>query len=127
MTKTLKQNLLPRFGGLLVAPVLFAMTASNASANLAAYEPYNYALATTPGAATGTATQTSGGGFFGSYNGAGFQTTVAGLSYPGLLTSGNALETQGGYIGENVSSAVSSGTVYVSFLINLPANPTTIL
>ncbi len=111
---------------LALCAVLFTLAASNTFAQLIAYEPYSYTLGTTPGAATGTPSQTAGGGFFGPYNGNGFQTTVAGLSYSGLLTAGNALEIQGGYIGENVSSPVSSGTVYASFLINLPSNPTTI-
>ena len=123
----LANTILPRIGAALLTTLLIALAETNTWATLLGYEPYNYTLGTTPGAASGTPTQTSGGGFFGPYNGNGFQTTVAGLAYSGLMTANNALEIQGGYIGENVSSPVSSGTVYISFLINLPTSPSTIL
>lgn len=122
-----KKQILTRIWMALLVPAVFALAVTNALATLQCYEPYNYTLGVTPGAATGTPTQTSGGGFTGPYNGGGAQTTVAGLSYSGLLTGANALQIQGGYIGENVVSPISSGTVYVSFLINLPQNPTVTL
>ena len=39
----------------------------------------------------------------------------------------NALQITGGYIGENVSSGIASGTVYISYLVNMPASPTATL
>ena len=67
--KNLKQNRLPRFGTALLITLLFAMVASNTWAALSAYEPYNYAIGARVGYASGTPTQTQGGGFSSGYNG----------------------------------------------------------
>ena len=121
-----------RFQKLLIAITLvaglFVLAATNAWATLQCYEPYNYTMGATPTSVSGTPTQTTGGGFFGPYNGgAGTKTTVAGLTYSGLGVNNNALQITGGYIGENVSSGIASGTVYISYLVNMPASPTATL
>ncbi len=105
---------------LVLAFVLLAAT--NAFASLIAHEPYNYTLGAAPSNASGTPTQTTGGGFSSGYNGGGL-TTVAGLTYPGLGTTYNALKQTAAYSGENLASPVSSGTVYVSYLFNMSGNP----
>ena len=87
----------------------FLSVASPAFASLIAHEPYNYALGASPTFASGTPTQTSGGGFSSGYNGGGL-TTVAGLAYPGLGTSSNALKQTAAYSGENLSSPPASGS-----------------
>ena len=71
--KILKQNHLSRFGAALLITILFAMAATNALAALIAHEPYNYTLGAAPTAATGTPTQTTGGGFSSGYNGGGLR------------------------------------------------------
>jgi hypothetical protein len=103
---------------------LVALTTTNALAALVAYEPFNYTIgaSTTPTTATGTPTQTTGGGFASSYQGGG-NTAVAGLTYTGLGVNGNALKQTASYSGVNLSSPVSSGTIYVSFLFNMAVNP----
>ncbi len=107
---------------------LIALATTNAPAALQCYEPYNYTLGTLPTSVSGTPSQTTGGGFSSAYNGgAGSRTTVAGLTYPGLGVNNNALQISGGYIGENVASPISSGTYYISFLMNMPATPTAAL
>jgi len=107
---------------LLLLLTLFVLAASNTFASLIAYEPYNYTLATAPTFASGTPTQTSGGGFSSGYNGGGL-TTVAGLTYAGLAANYNALKQTAAYSGANVASPVASGTVYVSYLFNMSGNP----
>jgi len=106
----------------MLATILFALLATNAMASLIAYEPYNYTLATAPTFVSGTPTQTTGGGFSSGYNGGGL-TTVAGLTYSGLSTAYNALKQTAAYSGENLSSPVSSGTVYISYVFNMSGNP----
>lgn len=106
---------------LLILLALFVLVASNAFASLIAHEPYNYALGAAPSFSSGTPTQTSGGGFSSGYNGGGL-TTVAGLTYPGLGTSFNALKQTAAYSGENLSSPPTSGTIYVSYLFNMSGN-----
>ncbi len=107
---------------LLILLTLFVLVASNAFASLIAHEPYNYTLGSAPTAATGTPTQTTGGGFSGGYDGGGL-TTVAGLTYTGLGTTFNALKQTAAYSGENLSSPPSSGTIYLSYLFNMSGNP----
>jgi len=111
-----------RSGAVMLATILFALLATNAMASLIAYEPYNYTLATAPTFVSGTPTQTTGGGFSSGYNGGGL-TTVAGLTYSGLSTAYNALKQTAAYSGENLSSPVSSGTVYISYVFNMSGNP----
>lgn len=101
---------------------LFFLLATNALAALIAYEPYNYTLASAPTFVSGSPTQTTGGGFSSGYNGGGL-TTVAGLTYAGLGANYNALKQTAAYSGENLASPVSSGTVYLSYLINMSGNP----
>ena len=111
-----------RSGAACLICCLLVFAASSALANLIAYEPYNYTLGAAPTYVSGTPTQTAGGGFSSGYNGGGL-TTVAGLSYAGLGTSYNALKQTAAYSGENLSSPVASGTVYISYLLNLGGNP----
>ena len=117
-----KPHLLPRSGVAFLICCLLVFAASSALASLIAHEPYNYTLGAAPTYVSGTPTQTTGGGFSSGYNGGGL-TTVAGLTYTGLGTSYNALKQTAAYSGENLSSPVSSGTVYISYLINLGSNP----
>ena len=111
---------LHRPGAVQLLPVLtalFALVASNAWATLTAYEPFNYTIGTLPTYASGTPTQYKGGGFASGYNGgAGVGTAQAGLAYPGLLATNNSLRLTSSYLGENLASPISSGTVYISFL-----------
>ncbi len=113
---------LQRGGAAVVFTLLLALMATKSLASLIAYEPYNYTLGAAPTFVSGTPTQTAGGGFSSGYNGGGL-TTVAGLSYTGLGTSFNALNQTAAYSGENLASPVASGTVYISYLINLGSNP----
>lgn len=124
MNKTASNNpgRFRRFGAALLATLLLASAATNALAALIAYEPYNYTIGAAPTFVSGTPSQTAGGGFSSGYNGGGL-TTVAGLTYSGLGVNFNALKQTAAYSGENVSSPVSSGTVYVSYLFNMPGNP----
>jgi|GEM_PF-2599947 len=103
---------------------LFVLGATNAWAALSAYEPFGYTLGSqilgsTATTATGTPTQTKGGGFSGNWGAGGASFTVAtGLSYPGLLSGSNSMKiaVNGGYNQEILSSSLSSGTVYISYL-----------
>ena len=111
-----------RSGVAFLISFLLMFAASSALAALIAHEPYNYTLGAAPTYASGTPTQTTGGGFSSGYNGGGL-TTVAGLTYAGLGSTYNALKQTAAYSGENLSSPVASGTVYISYLFNLGSNP----
>ena len=102
--------------------LLFALAAPRTFASLIAHEPYNYTLGAAPTYAAGTPSQTMGGGFSSGYNGGGL-TTVAGLGYPNLGSTFNALKQTAAYSGENLAAPVASGTVYISYLFNLGGNP----
>jgi fibronectin type 3 domain-containing protein len=104
---------------------------SAASAALLAYEPFDYPLGPlnggTPTTATGTPTDTTGGGFRDAWfsGGAGTQ-IVEGLSFPGLETSNKALQWSPNvaFHGINLASPIVASTrptVYVSFLFRAPA------
>jgi len=122
--KNLKPNRLSRFGAALLITLLFAMVASNTRAALIAYEPYNYAIGATVGYASGTPSQTQGGGFSSGYNGnPGASTAVAGLTYPGLGTADQALNQTASKSGENLANPPASGTLFISYLIKMGVNP----
>ncbi|NDV63403.1 hypothetical protein G0Q06_13135 [Puniceicoccales bacterium CK1056] len=115
---------------LTVSLVLLMMT-SIASADILAYEPFDYPLGAlnggTPTTATGVPTATTGGGFTATWFSGGAGTTIVdGLTYPGLQVSNNALQwsTSVPYHGENLATAILPSTtpsVYVSFLYNAPS------
>ena len=76
---------------------------------ISAYEPFNYTTL-----ASGDATTASG--FSGNWEVASGHTIVPGLSYSTLPVSYNALSQGAGQSREALANAVSSGTVFVSFL-----------
>lgn len=96
-----------------------ASCVSSAYAQLIAYEPFNYAAG---GFANGTASTASG--FTGNWLVQGSAaTSVSGLSYPSLSVSGNAFrQNPNGRDQIGLASALSSGTVYISWLFNQGGN-----
>src|SRR5262245_16380503 len=81
----------------LAAAAAGAASAQSASASLIAYEPFNYATLAngTASTATGTPTQTTGGGFSGNWSqGQGSISVVSGLTY----NTGGTLPTTGSAI-----------------------------
>src|SRR5579862_1996565 len=115
---------------LLLTTVLSAtLPARNALATLNAYEPFNYTTGSfannTPSTATGSPTQTTGGGFTGNWtSGANLGTIVAGMTYTAngtLPTANNALNTAAQsrqFV--SFANSLSSGTKYISFCSKSP-------
>ncbi|HVU27181.1 MAG TPA: hypothetical protein VHG71_05535 [Verrucomicrobiae bacterium] len=100
----------------IIASLAICALANIAAADTQAYEPFNYGLG-----AFASGTPVTGSGFTGSWTvPTGNATIVAGLSYSNLLTADNALQQANNGSGRSLatfSSALSSGTEYVSFLI----------
>ena len=100
--------------------------ATAVQASLIAYEPFNYSGSQinngTP-VPSGTPTQTTGGGWVaGNWScapapGGALTWSAAGMSYPGLPTASGSISTLGAnYLYEQIASAPTSGSVWVSFL-----------
>ncbi len=87
--------------------------ASTVQAQLTAYEPFNY-----PAGAFLDGTASTGTGFAGNWSLSGSATIVGGLAYPSLPTGNNAFQQSPGGQRDTVSlsTPLSSGTVYISFL-----------
>ena len=105
----------------LIVVQLLLVTACGHSvkAELTAYEPFNYSLG-----ALANGTATTGTGFTGNWlvQGAG-ASSVAGLTYPNLTVNNNAFQQNpNGRDQVGLSSALSSGTVYISWLFNQAGN-----
>ena len=105
---------------LLSAASALLIGATAVRASLIAYDPMNYSggqiNVTTP-APSGTPTQTAGGGFTGNWVGGALTYNSAGLTYPGLPTANGSISTLGAnYLYEQIASAPTSGSVWVSFL-----------
>ncbi len=82
--------------------------------NFNAYEPFNYSLGTFTNGTASTAT-----GFSGNWTCSSAGTIVSGLTYAALTTANNALQSSGAgsFQYENLATPISSGTVWVSFLL----------
>jgi hypothetical protein len=88
-------------------------------ASFAAYEPFNYSLGNLVNGAASTAN-----GFSGNWTCGAAGTVVAGLTYPDLPTTANALSSGGSRQYVSFTAPLSSGTEYVSFLFKTTAgNP----
>ncbi len=85
-----------------------------------AYESFNYALGTLANSTASTAT-----GFTGNWNVSGNPSILAGLTYPGLPTSDNSYShgAAGAQTTVDFASPLSSGTKYISFLLQGSGNP----
>lgn len=85
-----------------------------------AYESFDYALGTL---ANGTASTASG--FTGNWNVSGNPNILAGLTYPGLPESNNSYShgAAGAQTTVDFASPLSSGTKYISFLLQGSGNP----
>jgi hypothetical protein len=80
--------------------------------NFNAYEPFNYGTGTFNSGSNTTAT-----GFSGAWTCSSAGTIVSGLTYSALPTANNALQSASGYQYEKLATPFSSGTVWVSFLL----------
>ena len=82
--------------------------------NFNAYEPFNYGAGTFNSGSNTTAT-----GFSGNWTCSSAGTIVSGLTYTALTTANNALQSSaaGSFQYENLATPISSGTVWVSFLM----------
>ena len=121
--QTVNHSWLRQFCAALLVTLLFALMANNARATLQAYEAFNYStLANGTAAPTATATQTTSGGYSGTWtfgNAASASLFSAGLFYPSLLTTNKALTISTvatSYIQDNLATTLSSGTYYISYL-----------
>ena len=93
--------------------------ALTSQAQLIAYEPFNY-----PTGAFLTGTASTGTGFSGDWTLSGSATIIGGLTYPSLPTGNNAFQQSpaGQRDTVSLSTPLSSGTVYFSFLYNQAGN-----
>lgn len=84
-----------------------------------AYEPFNYPLGT-----LANSTPTTASGFANDWTVSGTPSIVAGLAYTNLPTSGNAYQCSptAGQTLESLATPLSSGTAYISFLIEDAGN-----
>jgi hypothetical protein len=98
---------------------LFVAAVGVVQAQLTAYEPFNY-----PIGAFQNGTASSGTGFTGNWTLSGSATIIAGLTYPSLPTTDNAFQQSpaGQRDSVSLSTPLSSGTVYISFLYNQAGN-----
>jgi hypothetical protein len=108
--------------GIVAGPILAALIAFialNTSAALTAYEPFNYP---TGGFVNNTASTATG--FTGNWSLSGSATIIGGLAYTGLPTGNNAFQQSpaGQRDSVSLSTPLSSGTVYISFLYNQAAD-----
>lgn len=94
-----------------------ALGAVNASATLSVYEPFNY-TSTLPNNTASTGTGETGNWTCGTT-----PSMVTGLTYNNLPTTNNALSTTGGRMYVSLSSSLSSGTKYFSFLFKCSGDP----
>ena len=101
---------------LMVGLVLLAM-AGRARATVLGYEPFNY---TTGSFTTGTAA--TGNGFTGNWTCGAAGTITSGLIYTGLPVANNALSSGSGRQFVSLSSALSTGTKWISFLFKSSGN-----
>lgn len=96
---------------------LIAALMTCAQASVIMTESFNY----TPGT-DGLNGQNGGTGWGGTWNNGGFDTVAPGLTYAGLTTSGNASSNTGGQTFRHLfATTPSTGTVFISFLLNQPA------
>ncbi|HTV63463.1 MAG TPA: Ig-like domain-containing protein, partial [Verrucomicrobiae bacterium] len=93
--------------------------ASTVQAQLIGYEPFNY-----PTGAFLNGTACTGTGFTGNWTLSGPATIIGGLTYPSLPTTDNAFQQSpaGQRDSVSLSTPLSSGTVYISFLYNQAGN-----
>ncbi|HEV2694011.1 MAG TPA: hypothetical protein VG347_14040, partial [Verrucomicrobiae bacterium] len=84
-----------------------------------AYEPFNYATGN-----LANNTPTTGTGFTGNWSVSAFPTIVAGLTYPSLPTTANAYQhaAAGAQTTETLTTPLSSGTKFISFLFKGSGN-----
>jgi hypothetical protein len=100
---------------LMVGLALLAMVGM-AHATVTGYEPFDY---TAGGFPTGTAA--TGDGFTGNWTCAAGGTVTSGLTYPGLPVANNALQSAGARQFVGLSSPLSTGTKWISFLYQTSA------
>lgn len=88
-------------------------------AQLTAYESFNY-----PTGAFANGTTSTGTGFTSNWSLSGSATIIGGLTYPSLPTGNNAFQQSpaGQRDSVSLSTPLSSGTVYISFLYNQAGN-----
>ncbi|MDB6110257.1 MAG: Fibronectin type domain protein, partial [Pedosphaera sp.] len=99
--------------GLLLAVFSFC----TAHAAVTAYEPFNYSTGSFPNNTASTAT-----GFTGNWTCGTAGTIASGLTYSGLTTANNALSSGGSRKFVSLSSPLSSGTQWISFLFKASGN-----
>ncbi|MDB6017825.1 MAG: Fibronectin type domain protein [Pedosphaera sp.] len=99
---------------LILGIALIAMTGI-ANAALNAYEPFNYTTLRNGTNATGT-------GFTGNWTCGASPTIATGLTYPALSVANSALSSGSSRQLVSLSSAISSGTKYISFLYTASGN-----
>lgn len=114
-------NCVPQPGSLrplaLFVGLALLMMAGMAQAALSAYESFNY---TAGPLANGTIA--TGAGFTGNWMCGTAATIGSGLSYPGLSVSNGSLSSAGGRQIVSLSTPLSSGTKWISFLFRASAN-----
>ncbi|HWD91526.1 MAG TPA: Ig-like domain-containing protein [Verrucomicrobiae bacterium] len=100
-------------GGILATSSIVNITVTNAAvAPFGAYEPFNYTSLSSGTPVTGT-------GFTGTWSCGAAGTIVTGLTYPGLATANNALQSSSFYQLESLATVPSgAGNVWVSFIFN---------
>ncbi|MDB6076843.1 MAG: hypothetical protein JWO82_590 [Akkermansiaceae bacterium] len=95
---------------------LIAALMSCAQASVIMTEAFDYTPAT-----DGLNGQNGGTGWGGTWNKGGFDTVAPGLTYPGLITGGNAASNTGGQTFRHITTTTpDTGSVFVSFLMNQP-------
>ena len=103
----------------LLAGVAVLALAGTAQAAVTAYEPFNYTAGSLP---NGSAT--TGDGFTGNWTCGGAGTIVSGLTYTGLPVANNALSSGGSRQFAGLTSSLTTGTKWISFLFATnPGNP----
>jgi hypothetical protein len=116
-----RANTVPSGSGLRVPLLLMAglallVMAGVADAAVSSYEPFDYAAGSL---ANGTAA--TGAGFTGNWTCGAAGTVVTGLPHAGLPVDNNALSSGGGRQSVSLSSPLSTGTKWISFLFKSSA------
>src|SRR5262249_27391877 len=93
------------------------LIAGIANAAITAYEPFNYASGS-----FANNTPATGSGITGNWTCGGAGTIGTGLTYPGLSVANHSLISGGSRQFVSLSSPISSGTKYISFLFNASGN-----
>ncbi|MDB6017823.1 MAG: thiol oxidoreductase [Pedosphaera sp.] len=114
--KMFTETYLKKVGGFTSAALCLLLLTSNSHASLNAYEPFNYTTSI-PNTTASTAS-----GFTGNWTCGTTPAIATGLTYPNLPTANGSFSSTSGRQSVSLASPLSSGTAWISFVLNQAGN-----